>query len=977
MIRYFIFLLLFNLIFGQSIYHNPVESIDYGNSIEIEVFTDLQGSSINNYTLFYRNIDQNEYFRSELFSDDGIYFKSVIPYDFITSDYIEYYIELNTNLNFNYIPSINPEFKPVKVKINYEDNTLEFVNKAILSDEFNILYPQPNSIIKSKGLVISSSYYDLEGIDFKSIKIFVNDVDLTSNAIIKEKYFILKSPNVTNGKNVIRVTMNNLSGNSYNPILWSFTIDEKEIIKNFEYSGKILHNYFNNNIQEDVISYNTTNILFFGHTEWIDFDIKIKNTTLENLFEQTKNRYNVSLRNSLFNFNAGDFYPQFDNLTLNGIRVRGLGLDFRTKFFQLHLIKGQINKAVQRSENESLLISTSEDYDTTNTSNSINTLTLSRTGYTFENEITAMRLGIGNLNNFNLALNIVKVKDDLFSVYKYIDNAIIDLSPITKSYDSSTFIDRNNNDECDIDELIDTDFCIPIQPILESPDFIIYDKVIVELGISDDGYPIKQEIWNIHVEYDKLALVLNYSFSDSDFIIDYLDEQWQGDYPEDNLVIGSNMKINFNKVKINSSIGFSLYNQNIWNPIITQQELYTDNFDDCFYNRTYTEDFEDLYYWDDCRLYDNNDLLIDTSIADESIINAGQSIFDLPDPQEFENIFHMNSNLLPTLPFSNIINKSVNDEKITFRDFFESPEVAYNFDVRLLYPIHNINFGIKKVGISFTSLSSSYLQNDVLEKYISDRIRMFNNRIFLFLSWKSIANGLTDETSLSSTDKYDLNLSFYPRKTLPSITFNYSTYLKESGSIISFDDNSEVDNRLNTETNNFNIYVSYNFRLFNYDHNISASFYESEKIDLLVDEILESNSDYLSQQSESNNYNISLKNILSENWNTDIYLSNSYFNFSNIETVYYQEQDIQTFRLGFNYKNKKIIKRIGFWIDYSKGEGTSGYSQYGTKLFLEFNIYKNLYMDLQLRNYNKNLYVDMEKVSYDNSMSKINIAYRF
>jgi hypothetical protein len=34
-------------------------------------------------------------------------------------------------------------------------------------------------------------------------------------------------------------------------------------------------------------------------------------------------------------------------------------------------------------------------------------------------------------------------------------------------------------------------------------------------------------------------------------------------------------------------------------------------------------------------------------------------------------------------------------------------------------------------------------------------------------------------------------------------------------------------------------------------------------------------------------------------------------------------------------------------------------------------------MDLQLRNYNKNLYIDMEKVSYNNSMSKINIAYRF
>ena len=64
-------------------------------------------------------------------------------------------------------------------------------------------------------------------------------------------------------------------------------------------------------------------------------------------------------------------------------------------------------------------------------------------------------------------------------------------------------------------------------------------------------------------------------------------------------------------------------------------------------------------------------------------------------------------------------------------------------------------------------------------------------------------------------------------------------------------------------------------------------------------------------------------------------------------------------------------------MDYSNGEGTSDYSQYGIKLFLELNIYKNLFMDFQFRNYNKNLYVDLEKTSYDNSMSKINIAYKF
>ena len=985
MIRFFILLLFFNFIFGQSIYHDPVESIEYGNSIEVEIFTDLQGSIINNYTLFYKNITQSDYFRSELISEDGIYFSSIIPHEFISSDFIEYYIELETSSNLNTIPIIDPKLNPIKVRVVYEINKLEDLSEVIVVDKFNIIYPQPNSIVTSKDLVVSTSYYDLENIDFESIKIYINDINFTAKSNIKENYFILTPLNIANGKNTIKVTLNDIFGNAYKPIIWSFIIRDEEIIKNFKYSGKILHNYFNNNIQDDIISYNTSNILFFGSTEWIDFDIKIKNTTLENSFEQTKNRYSIYLKNRLIDFNYGDFYPQFDNLTLNGSRVRGLGFDFHSKFIQLYLIKGQLNRAVQGRESESLLISYSEEYDDSEYNNISNVLTLSRKGYTFENEITAMRLGIGNLNKFNLSLNIVKVKDDLFSVNKYTDNSIIDLTPLTKQFDSSPFIDINGNNICDgPDEFFDSDgdgivdVYIPQIYIPNLDYFIVWESQVLILGTDEYGHNIKQIVWNIHVEYKNLDLVLKEQpFSDESIVTNYLDNQWQGDYPEDNLVIGSNMKINFNRFKINSSIGFSLYNQNIWNPIISQQELYTDNYDDCYYNRTYEDDFENLYYWDDCNLYNENGLIIDSNSADPLILKLGESIFDLPNPEDFENIFHMNASLLPTLPFSSIVDKTVNDENITFRDFFESPEVAYNLDVRLSYPVYNINFGIKKVGISFTSLSNPYLQNDVLEKYISNRIRLIHNKVFLFLGWKSIKNGLTDESSLSNTDKYDINLSFYPHKKIPSITFNYGAYIKESGGLIIFDDGSKVDNRLNTETNNFNIYMAYNFNLFNYNHNISASFYESEKIDLLFDEIFEFNDDYLSQESESNNYNINLKNILSEKWNTDIYFSNSFFNFSKKGTEYYQEQDIQTYRIGFNYKNKKTIQKIGFWIDYSKGEGTSDYSQYGVKIFLEFNVYKNLYMNLQLKNHNKNLYIDLEKHNYDNSMAKVNIAYKF
>lgn len=979
------FFLLFFItsLFSQKIYHEAIDSINFGNPIEIEIFTDLQGNNISSYTLFYKKNNQTSFFRAELKSNDGSYYSAIIPQGFINNDDIYYYIELLTESNTITFPPIDPQINPIKIKIVKDKNSLDDLGETNLIDNFHIINPQPKSTIASKDLVISASYYQLKDIDINSIKIFIDDINLTSKANIKEKYLILTPNELDEGMHTIKIILNDNLGNPYNQVKWSFIIKKEDVYKDFHYSGKVFHNYFNNNVEDDIISYNTSNFLFSGSAEWIDFDIKIKETTLENSFEQPKNRYNISLKNNLINFNYGDFYPQFDVLTLNGSRVRGIGFDFYSKFFQLHLIKGQLNRSIQGKENESLSASYSEEYDDIN-NHSINLLTLSRIGYTFENEITAFRLGIGNYNKFNMGLNIVKVKDDIFSVDKYTDNSLINLSPLTAQYNSSKFIDINDDDVCNVDEGYDSDGdgvvenCILISNIPEAAEFVIYEKNIEIVGITDEGYSIKQEVWNIYVNYDDLDTVLDYSFSGDVDAINYLDNHWEGNEPEDNLVIGSSMKINFNRLKVNSSIGFSFYNQNIWDPVISQKELYTDNYDDCYYNRTYNQNFNDLgYYWNDCILYDSNNIEVDSNISDNYILNMGESVFDLPNPEDFDNIFHMNSSLLPTIPFSDIVDKIVNDKKITFRDFFESPEVAYDFDIRLSYPIHNINFGIKKVGVSFTSLSNPYLQNDIIEKYISDRIRLFNNKIFLFLSFKTIKNGLTDESNLSNTEKIDLNLSLYPHKKLPSLTFNYGQYIKESGSIISYEDNTDIiDNRLNTKTNNFNIYLNYNFKLFKYNHSISTSYYESKKIDLLFDEFINSDN-YFSPQSVSNNYNISIKNILNEKWNTDIYISNSYFDFSKKETEFYQEQDIDTYRIGFNYKNKRIIQKIGFWIDYSLGEGTSDYSQYGIKFIMNLNLYKNLFMDIHLRNYNKNLYIDAQKGSYDNSIAKVNIAYKF
>ena len=46
-------------------------------------------------------------------------------------------------------------------------------------------------------------------------------------------------------------------------------------------------------------------------------------------------------------------------------------------------------------------------------------------------------------------------------------------------------------------------------------------------------------------------------------------------------------------------------------------------------------------------------------------------------------------------------------------------------------------FGIKKVGSEFNSFANSYLQSDTQEKFINNRFKLLNNRMYLSLNWKS------------------------------------------------------------------------------------------------------------------------------------------------------------------------------------------------------------------------------------------------
>ena len=60
-----LFIFYFGFLFNQSIYHEPIDEVISGTTLDIEVLADVNESTISKFELFYRNENQQSYFRQE------------------------------------------------------------------------------------------------------------------------------------------------------------------------------------------------------------------------------------------------------------------------------------------------------------------------------------------------------------------------------------------------------------------------------------------------------------------------------------------------------------------------------------------------------------------------------------------------------------------------------------------------------------------------------------------------------------------------------------------------------------------------------------------------------------------------------------------------------------------------------------------------------------------------------------------------
>lgn len=245
-----------------------------------------------------------------------------------------------------------------------------------------------------------------------------------------------------------------------------------------------------------------------------------------------------------------------------------------------------------------------------------------------------------------------------------------------------------------------------------------------------------------------------------------------GAHPEENVVVGTDLKIAFDdqKIVIKGQSAVSLFNNDISSGTLTDAEI-----DSIFGG-------------------EGNTLNIDPDILKNVKNTVGKFIT-------------VNENIGPLNPQ-------------------ELSSLAAEAELQINYFDNQFRTSYIYRGNDYTSFGQDYLRKDVAGINITDRFRMLDNKLFLTFGYENLNDNL-QSTKLSTTNYQTFNssISLFTRSDFPNITFGYTRF-NNLNDIKNKDSIHYVDN----STDKFDIRLSYNF-LWRVKHSTSLNIITSTRDD--------------------------------------------------------------------------------------------------------------------------------------------------
>lgn len=301
----------------------------------------------------------------------------------------------------------------------------------VLAQEIQIFSPLPGEQVSAKNILIAASFFGLESINPTAIQLKIDGRDvsqrMTADADMLSYVPVVK---LTPGSHTVTIRAGRLDGGVPYVATWSFRVvgAEQKVASPLKLSGKTTAALLHDNIDGNELNIAQTGLNLRGEYNWFKFFTNLKLTTEEDPLLQARNRYAFGMQfGKVFDLNFGDTNPRLSRFILNGKRVRGVDANLKLGFINFHLVRGEVNRAIQGSTAAGQSYSV---YDIESTDSS-RTIYLTRKGYTFQQDLIGGRLSFGSGQHFNMGFSLLKVREDISSVKSMLSNARITLDEDT------------------------------------------------------------------------------------------------------------------------------------------------------------------------------------------------------------------------------------------------------------------------------------------------------------------------------------------------------------------------------------------------------------------------------------------------------------------------------------------------------------------------------------------------------------------
>jgi len=403
---------------------------DYFLSVDHEVTTEnspleiranlLRAGSIQEIFLMYRPYGTSEYNPIEM-TVAGNAATATIPGENVTAPHVEYYIRLVTTDGIEHTyPHSDPEFSPEMAPVKSETR---------LTDEVIILSPQSDETVNFDDLVISVSLFDLpDTYNRAETRVYLNDTDISSHTLITDDILITVPSNVDGlelPSGEYRIQIQFIEGNTteVHTVAWNFNLIgtrvADRVTPDFRYNVQMRGESRNETFGGRSTWYNRSTVRFDGSLPWVRFRSHLHVTNEERSFRQPQNRYSLSAEMPWLRLHAGDTYPRFPSLIMNGRRLRGFVGELELGWFNLEYVTGQTIRGVEGIEQDRISAFDQDNNPIIPPTNSIlvNDSTYAIYSYgTHTRTLTAVRPSFGRRDFIQMGFTYLHSKDDIGSV---------------------------------------------------------------------------------------------------------------------------------------------------------------------------------------------------------------------------------------------------------------------------------------------------------------------------------------------------------------------------------------------------------------------------------------------------------------------------------------------------------------------------------------------------------------------------------